>query len=138
MLCMQVHGEGGIGVGAGVDGVIIVIVLGDHDPLRNNELLFQVMSDGLLLLPSEGSGALTRPCLIWGLACSRHGSDESLLLSVRSSNSGLSHSHGIILLPLGGGGGHGGSGVLPIDDGVVFVAAWGAGLTASGDDAGKP
>jgi hypothetical protein len=125
MLRMQVRGEGGIGVGAGVDGAIIVIILGDHDPLRSNELLFQVMSDGFLLLPSEGSGALTRPCLIRGLPCSRHDSDESLLLSVRSSSSGLSHSRGIILLPLGGGGGHGGSGVLPVDDGVVFVASWG-------------
>jgi hypothetical protein len=30
---MQVHGEGGVGVGTDVDGAIVVIVLGDRDPL---------------------------------------------------------------------------------------------------------
>jgi hypothetical protein len=63
-LHMQVHSEGGIGVGVDVDGVIVVIVLGDCDPLRNGELLFHVTSDGLLLLPSEGDGVLMRPCLV--------------------------------------------------------------------------
>jgi hypothetical protein len=61
---MQVHSEGGIGVGVDVDGAIVVIVLGDRDPLSNGELLFQVMGDGLLLLPSEGGGVLMCPCLI--------------------------------------------------------------------------
>jgi hypothetical protein len=32
-LCMHVRGEGGVGVGAGVDGAIVVIVLGKRDPL---------------------------------------------------------------------------------------------------------
>jgi hypothetical protein len=83
----------------------------DRDPLGSGELLFQVMGDdGLLLLPSEGGGALKRPCLVQGLACSSHGSDESLLLSMRGSD--------VILLPLGGGGG-----LLPIDGGEVGVVA---------------
>jgi hypothetical protein len=30
---VQVRGEGGVRVGAGVNGAIIVIVLGDHNPL---------------------------------------------------------------------------------------------------------
>jgi hypothetical protein len=51
---MQVCGEGG--VVADVDGAIIIVVLGKRDPLGNGELLFQVMSDGLLLLPSKGGG----------------------------------------------------------------------------------
>jgi hypothetical protein len=87
-LRMQLRGEGGIGVGAGVDGAIIVVILRDRDPLGSGELLFQVTSDDLLLLPSEGSGAVTCPCHIQGLACCSHGSDESLLLSVRSSGGG--------------------------------------------------
>jgi hypothetical protein len=37
---MQVHDEGGIGVGAGVDGAIIIVVLGDHDPLGSGGLPF--------------------------------------------------------------------------------------------------
>jgi hypothetical protein len=37
---MQVQAEGGIRVGAGVDGVIIVVILGDRDPLGSGELLF--------------------------------------------------------------------------------------------------
>jgi hypothetical protein len=45
-------------VGVGIDGAIIVVVLGDRDPLGSGELLFQVAGDGLLLLPSEGGGAL--------------------------------------------------------------------------------
>jgi hypothetical protein len=63
-LRVQVHSEGDIGVGVGIDGAIVIIVLGDCDPLGSGELLFQVMGDGLLLLPSEDGGALVRPCLI--------------------------------------------------------------------------
>jgi hypothetical protein len=63
-LGMQVHGEDGVRVGADVDGAIIVVILGDRDPLGSGELLFQVTRDGLLLLPSEGSGALARQCLV--------------------------------------------------------------------------
>jgi hypothetical protein len=37
---VQVHGEGGIGVGVSVDGAIVIIVLGKHDPLASGELLF--------------------------------------------------------------------------------------------------
>jgi hypothetical protein len=55
------------------------------------------MSDGLLLLPSEGSGTLAHPGLIQGLACNSHGDDESLLLSRRG---GLRRGSGVILLPL--------------------------------------
>jgi hypothetical protein len=113
---MQVSGEGGIGVGVSVDGAIIIIVLGKRDPLGSDELLFQVMSDGLLLLPSEGGGALARPCLIQGLACGSHVGDESLLLSVRGSGGGLSRGHDVVLLPLGGGG-------LLLIDGEVGGAA---------------
>jgi hypothetical protein len=61
---MQVRGEGGIRVGADVNGAIIIIILGDRDPLGSGELLFQVTGDDLLLFPSEGSGVLVRPCLI--------------------------------------------------------------------------
>jgi hypothetical protein len=61
---MQVHDEGGVGVGASVDGAIIVVVLGDHDPLGSGGLPFQVMGDGLLLLSREGGGVLACPCLI--------------------------------------------------------------------------
>jgi hypothetical protein len=112
---MQVSGEGGIGVGVSVDGAIIIIVLGKRDPLGSDELLFQVMSDGLLLLPSEGGGALARPCLIQGLAC---GSDESLLRSVHGGGCGLNRGHGVVLLPLGGC-----DGLLPVDGGEVGVTA---------------
>jgi hypothetical protein len=59
-----VRSEGGIRVGASVNGAIIIIVLGDHDPLGGGELLFQVTSDGLLLLSSEGGSALARLGLI--------------------------------------------------------------------------
>jgi hypothetical protein len=52
---VQVCGEGGVGVGAGVDRVIVVVFLGDRNPLCSSELLFQVTSNGLLL-PSEGGG----------------------------------------------------------------------------------
>jgi hypothetical protein len=37
---VQVWGEGGVRVGAGVDGVIFIVVLGDRDPLGSSELLF--------------------------------------------------------------------------------------------------
>jgi hypothetical protein len=47
----------------------------------------------------------SRPCLIQGLACGSHDSDESLLLSVR------------------GGGGGGDGGLLLVDGGEVGVAA---------------
>jgi hypothetical protein len=115
-LRMQVHGEGGVGVGASIDGAIVVVVLGKHDPLGSGELLFQVTSDGLLLLPNEGA---MRPCLVQGFACGSHCSNESLLLSMRYSSGGLSHDRGVILHSLGGGGG----GLLPIDGGEVGVAA---------------
>jgi hypothetical protein len=118
---MQVRGEGGIRVGAGVDGAIVIIVLEDCDPLGSGELLFQVTGDGLLLLPSEGGCMLARLCLIQGLACCNHGSDENLLLSMRGSGGGLSCSRNIILLPLDDGGGCGG--LLPVDGGEVGVAA---------------
>jgi hypothetical protein len=116
---MQVHGEGGIGVGVGIDGAIIVVVLGDRDPLGSGELLFQVTSDDLLLLPSESGGTLTRPCLFQGLACGSHDSDESLLLSVRGSGDSLSHGRGVVFLPLSSG-----SGLFSVDDGEVGVATW--------------
>jgi hypothetical protein len=88
--------------------MIIIVVLGDRDALDNDELLFQVTSDGLFLLflPCEAGGALARPCLIQGLACSSHGGNESLLLG-----------HDAVLLSLGGGG------LFPIDGGEVGVAA---------------
>jgi hypothetical protein len=87
-LRVQVRSEGDVGVRASVDGAIIVIVLGDHDPLGSGGLLFQVTDDGLLLLPSKGGGTLACPYLIQGLACGSHDGDESLLLSVRDSGSG--------------------------------------------------
>jgi hypothetical protein len=119
---MQVRGEGGVGVGVSVIGVIVIIILRKCDPLGSSELLLQVISDGLLLLPSEGGGALTLLCLIQGLACGSHSSDESLLLLVCGSDGSLSHSRGVILLPLGSGdGGHGG--LFVIDGGEVGVAA---------------
>jgi hypothetical protein len=118
---VQVHGEAGVRVGAGVNRAIIVIVLGDHNPLGSGELLFQVMGDGLLLLPSEDGGGLTRPCLDQGLVCGNHGGNESLLFSVRDSGGGLSHGSDIVLLPLGGGGG----GLLLIDGEVGGAAQYG-------------
>jgi hypothetical protein len=90
---MQVRGEGGIGVGADVDGAIIVIILGKRDPLGSGGLLFQVSSDCFLLLPSEGDGMLACPCLVQGLGCGRS----------------------VVLLPLGGGG------LFPVHVGEVGV-----------------
>jgi hypothetical protein len=116
---VQVHSEGGIGVGVGVDGAIVIIVLGDCDPLGSGELLFQVMGDGLLLLPSEDGGALMRPCLIQGLTCDSHGDDESLPLLVHGSDGGLSHGCGVLLLPFSGCGGDS----LLLIDGEVGGAA---------------
>jgi hypothetical protein len=53
---VQVRGEGDVGVGSGIDGVIIIVVLGDCNPLGSCELLYQVMDNGLLILTSEGQG----------------------------------------------------------------------------------
>jgi hypothetical protein len=63
-LSVQVRGEGGVRVRAGVDGAIIIVILGDRDPLGSGELLFHMMGDGLLLLPSGIGGMLACPCLI--------------------------------------------------------------------------
>jgi hypothetical protein len=63
--------------------------------------------------------AEARSCLVQGLTCDSHGSDESLLLSVRGSDGGLSRGYDIVLLPLGGGDG----GLLPVDGGEVRVTA---------------
>jgi hypothetical protein len=100
---MQVHSEGGIEVGAGVDGAIVVVVLGDRYSLDSGELLFQMTDDSLLLLLSEGDVTLTCLYLIQDLACDSHGDDESFLLSVCGSGGGLSHGRRIVLLPLSGG-----------------------------------
>jgi hypothetical protein len=109
-----------IRVGVGIDRVIVVIVLGDHDPLDSSQLLFKVMDDCLLLLPSEGDGTLTCPGLVQGLTCSSHDGDESLLLSVHGSH-GLSHDRDVVLLPLSDGRG----GLLLIDGEVEGVARHG-------------
>jgi hypothetical protein len=101
---VQVSNKDDVGVGASIDGSIVVIVLGDNYPLDSGEMLFQVMSIGLLLLPIKGGGMLTRTGLIHGLAHSSHDSEESLLLSRHGSHDGLSHGR-ILLLPLSGGGG---------------------------------
>jgi hypothetical protein len=119
---VQVRGEGSVGVGADINGAIVVVALGNRDPLGSSELLFQVTGDGLLLLPSEGSGAFTRPCLVQGLACGSHGGDESLLLSVRDSGGGLSRGRSVVLLPLGGGGGSRDGGLLLVDGEVGGAA----------------
>jgi hypothetical protein len=100
---VQVRGEDSVGVGADNDGTIVVVVLGNRDPLGSGELLFQVAGDGLLLFLSEGGSAFAHPCLAQGLACGSHGGNESLLLSVRGSGDSLSRGRGVILLPLGGG-----------------------------------
>jgi hypothetical protein len=90
-----------------LEPAIVAVVLEKRNPLSSKELLFQVTSDGLLLLASEGGDMLASPCLVRGLACSSHDSDESLLLSV----------HGVVLLRLGDGG------LLPVDGGEIRVAA---------------
>jgi hypothetical protein len=103
---MQVCGKGGVGVGAGVNGAIVaIVIMGGNDPLDCGELLFQVMSNGLLRLSSKGSGTLVHTGLIQGFACSNHDGDESLLLSLCGSRRGLSHGRGVVLLPLSGDGG---------------------------------
>jgi hypothetical protein len=94
-LYVQVHGEGGIRVGADIDRAIAIVILGDRDALGSYELLFQVTSGGLLLFPIDQ-----------GLACGSHASDESLLLSVCSIGRGMSHDHDVLLLPLNGRSGH--------------------------------
>jgi hypothetical protein len=76
-----------------------------------------VTSDGLLLLSSEGSSTLVRPCLIQDLACGSHDSDESLLLSVCGSGGGLSRGHSVVFLRLGD------DSLLSVDSGDVGVAA---------------
>jgi hypothetical protein len=100
----------------------LVDILGKRDLLGSGELLFQVTGDSLLLFPSEAVSVLTRPCLVQGLPCCSHDSNESLLLSVHSSDGGLSYDSGIILLPLGGNGRR--SGLLPIYGEEVGVATW--------------
>jgi hypothetical protein len=55
---VQVRDEGSVGVGADIVGVIVV-VLGDRNPLCSGDLLFQVTGDDLLLLPNE---ATARSC----------------------------------------------------------------------------
>jgi hypothetical protein len=113
-MCVQVRGGGSIRVGAGVDGaIIIVVVLGDCNPLGMGKLLFQVTGDDLLLLSSEGGDVLTRPSPIQGLACDN---DESVLLSMRGSGGGLSRDRILLLLHLSGGG-------LLLIDGEVGGAA---------------
>jgi hypothetical protein len=116
---VQVRSEGSIEVGADIDRAIIVVVLGNRDPLGSDELLFQVTGDGLLLFPNKGGGAFARPYLVQGLACGNHGGDESLLLSVRGRGGGLSRGRGVLLLPLGGGGGDSRDGGLLLIDGEV-------------------
>jgi hypothetical protein len=116
---VQVRGEDGIRVGASVDGAIVIVVLGNHDPLGSGEMLFQVTDNSLLLFSSEGTGTLARPCLVQGLACGSHGGNESLLLSMHGSGGGLSRGCGVLLLSLGGGI----HGMLLIDGGVGG-AAW--------------
>jgi hypothetical protein len=125
ILHVQVRGEGGVRVGAGVDRAIIIIVLGDHNPLGNDELLFQVMGDGILRLPSEDGGALVRLGIVQGLACGIHGGDESLLLSVRGSGGGLSHDHDVILLRLSDVDSRDGDILLLVDGGVGGAAQHG-------------
>jgi hypothetical protein len=100
-----------------LEPAIVAVVLEKRNPLSSKELLFQVTSDGLLLLASEGGDMLASPCLVRGLACSSHDSDESLLLSVRGSDGGLSRGHGVVLLRLGD------SGLLPVDGGEIRVVA---------------
>jgi hypothetical protein len=73
------------GVGAGVDWVIVFIVLGNNDPLDSSKLLFRMMSDGLLLLSSKGGSTLMWMGLVQGLACSRHDGEETLLLSLHGT-----------------------------------------------------
>jgi hypothetical protein len=73
--------------------------------LGSSELLFQVISDGLLLLSSEGGSSLACTGLIQDLACNSHGGDESLLLSLHGSRSGLSRGRDVVPLPLSGGDG---------------------------------
>jgi hypothetical protein len=97
--------QGVVGDGVGIDGAIVIVILGGNSPLGSVELLFQVTSVGLLLLPSEGGGTLTRTTLVKGLARSSHGGEESLLLSMRGSHDGLSHGRDVVLLPLSGSGG---------------------------------
>jgi hypothetical protein len=90
-LCVQVLDHGDVGAGVGIDGAIIVVVLGDNDPLGSSELLFQVTNVGLFLLPGEGGGTLTHTGLVQNLARSSHGGEESLLLSLCGGCGSLGH-----------------------------------------------
>jgi hypothetical protein len=56
-LHVQMRDEGDI------DRAIIIIILGECDPLSHGELLFHVTSDDLLL-PSEGGDTLTHTGLV--------------------------------------------------------------------------
>jgi hypothetical protein len=112
---MQVHDEDDVEVGADVIGMIVFVILGNRNPLSSDVLLFHVTDNSLLLLPSEGSGAIARLALIQGLACGSHGGDENLLLLVRGSD-------GVVLLPLGEGSGHD---VLLVDVEVGGAARYG-------------
>jgi hypothetical protein len=116
---LHLRGEGG--VRAGVDGAIIVVVLGDNDPLCSVDQLFQVTSNDLLLHPSEGDGTLAHMGLVQGLACGSHDGDESLLLSHCGSSRGLSRGHGGVHLSLSGSGG----GLVLIDREVEGAARHG-------------
>jgi hypothetical protein len=113
-MIVQVCGEDDVGVGADIDGAIVVVVLGDHDPLESDKLLFQVMSNCLFLLPNEGGGTLLCIGLVQGLATDSHDDDHSLLFS-------LCGSHDILLLPLSDGGGN----LLLINRGVGGAARYG-------------
>jgi hypothetical protein len=116
-----VHNEGDIKVGVSIDEGINIVVLGNRDPLGTGELLFQVMSDDLLHLLSEGGGMLACTFLIQGLACGNHGGHKSLMLSLCGSRGGLSRDRGIVLLPLS----CGGSGLLLVDEEVEGAARHG-------------
>jgi hypothetical protein len=106
-MIVHVCGEDDIRVGADIDWAIVVIVLGDHDPLGSDELLFQMMSNGLFLLLGEGGGTLMCIGLVQGLANDSHDGDDSLLFS-------LCGSHDVLLLPLS----NGGSNLLLVNRGV--------------------
>jgi hypothetical protein len=83
-----VHDHSGVGVGADIDGVIIV--LGDNDPLGSGELLFQMMSIDLLLLLGEDDNS--------------HEGEESFLLLLCDGSNGLSHGGSIVFFPVSGSG----------------------------------
>jgi hypothetical protein len=51
--CVQVHSEGGIRVGAGINGAIVIVILTDRDPLGSSELLFHVSGELLFQVMSD-------------------------------------------------------------------------------------